>query len=170
MKDATLAKVRKQLAGVSALADFWLQTVQQEVAQMAMTPRWTTWVDTLLLPLRYWKAQLARTRCPAQKAQIARVLQALQEAFERHPCTGQLTPEVLTGWQAWAGEHARAFQRTSSAVEGRNGYLPQDAPQPSWVAHASLPGVDRVAQLRLSCRGRDDTGRTVLQAGISRSL
>jgi hypothetical protein len=32
---------------------------------------------------------------------------------------------VLADWQAWAGEHARAFQRASSAVEGRNGYLSQ---------------------------------------------
>ena len=57
--------------------------------------------------------------------QIALVLQAVQDAFERHPCTGQLAPAVLAGWQAWAGEHARAFQGASSAVEGRNGYLSQ---------------------------------------------
>jgi hypothetical protein len=125
VKKGTLDKVRKQLAGVSALVDFWWQTVRQDLEQMAMTPRWTTWVEELLLPLMYWQAQLSRTRCPAQKAQIALVLQAVQEAFERHPCTRQLTAEVLAGWKAWAGEHARAFQRASSAVEGRNGYLSQ---------------------------------------------
>ena len=32
---------------------------------------------------------------------------------------------MLAGWKAWAAEHARAFQRASSAVEGRNGYLSQ---------------------------------------------
>jgi hypothetical protein len=125
VKKDTLDKVRKQLAGVSALVDFWWQTVRQDLAQIAMTPRWTTWVEALLLPLMYWKEQLSRTRCPVQKAQIALVLQVVQEAFERHPCTGQLTPEVLAGWKSWAGEHARAFQRASSAVEGRNGYLSQ---------------------------------------------
>ena len=30
VKSATLAKVRKQLAGVSALVDFWWQGVEQE--------------------------------------------------------------------------------------------------------------------------------------------
>jgi len=125
VKKDTLDKVRKQLAGVSALVDFWWQTVRQDLAHIAMTPRWTTWVEELLLPLMYWKEQRSRTRGPAQKAQIALVLQAVQEAFERHPCTGQLTPEVLAGWKSWAGEHARAFQRASSAVEGRNGYLSQ---------------------------------------------
>ena len=125
VKKGTLDKVRKQLAGVSALVDFWWQTVRQDLAQMAMTPRWTQWVEALLLPLMYWQEQLSHTRCPAQKAQIAPALQAVQEAFEQHPCTGPLTPEVLAGWISWAAEHARAFQRASSAVEGRNGYLSQ---------------------------------------------
>jgi Family of unknown function (DUF6399)/IclR helix-turn-helix domain len=125
VKKDTLNKVRKQLAGVSALIDFWWQTVRHDLEHMAMTPRWTQWVEELLLPLMYWQKQLSHTRCPVQKAQIACVLQAVQDAFERHPCTGQLAPEVLAGWQSWAGEHARAFQRASSAVEGRNGYLSQ---------------------------------------------
>src|SRR5262245_31751681 len=125
VKQGTLDKVRKQLAGVSALVDLWGQTVWHDLEHMAMTPRWTQWVEELLLPLLYWQAHLARTRCPDQKAQIARVLQAVQEAFERHPCTERLAPEVLAGWKSWAGEHARAFQRASSAVEGRNGYLSQ---------------------------------------------
>jgi hypothetical protein len=121
----TLNKVRKQLAGISALIDFWWQTVWHDLEHMAMPPRWTQWVEELLLPLMYWQEQLSRTRCPGQKAQIAHVLQAVQDAFERHPCTGHLAPEVLAGWQSWASEHARAFQRASSAVEGRNGYLSQ---------------------------------------------
>ncbi|MGE3542179.1 MAG: DUF6399 domain-containing protein [Candidatus Tectimicrobiota bacterium] len=73
----------------------------------------------------YWQEQLRRTRHPEQKTQIARVLQAVDEACARHPCTRRLTPEGLAGWKAWAGEHARAFQRASSAVEGRNGSLSQ---------------------------------------------
>jgi hypothetical protein len=125
VKQGTLDKVRKQLGGVSALIDFWWQTVGHDLEQMAMPPRWTQWVEHGLLPLMYWQEQLSRTRCPEQKAQIARALQAVQDVFEQHPCTRRLTPEVLAGWQAWADEHARAFQRASSAVEGRNGYLAQ---------------------------------------------
>jgi len=124
-KKATLDKVRKQLAGIAALVDCWGQTMRQDLAQMAMTPQWTQWAEEVLLPLQYWQEQLRRTRCREQKAQIALVLQAVEEAFERHPCTRKLTPEVLAGWKAWAAEHARAFQRASSAVEGRNGYLSQ---------------------------------------------
>ena len=125
MKKATLDKVRKQLAGLAALVDVWWQTVRQDLTQLAMTPRWTQWAEDVLLPLMYWQEQLRRTRHRGQKAQVALVLQAVEEAFERHACTRQLTPEVLAGWQAWAAEHAKAFQRASSAVEGRNGYLSQ---------------------------------------------
>ena len=125
MRKETLAKVQKQLAGISALVDLWWQTVRQDLTQLAMTPRWSQWAEELLLPLAYWHEQLRRTRHRGQKAQIALVLQAVAEAFERHACTRQLKPAVLAGWQAWAAEHAKAFQRASSAVEGRNGYLSQ---------------------------------------------
>ena len=99
--------------------------MRQDLAQMAMPPRWTQWAEALLLPVMYWHEQLRRTRHPGQKIQIALVLRAVAEAFERHPCTRQLKPEVLAGWKVWAAEHAKAFQRASSAVEGRNGYLSQ---------------------------------------------
>jgi hypothetical protein len=125
MKKDTLDKVRKQLAGISALVDVWWQTVRQDLTQLAMTPRWTQWAEDVGLPLMYWQEQLRRTRHRGQKAQIVLVLQAAAEAFERHACTRQLTPEVLAGWKAWAAEHAKAFQRASSAVEGRNGSLSQ---------------------------------------------
>ena len=46
-------------------------------------------------------------------------------AFEAHTLTQYLSPGVLEGWKQWAMEHVRAFQRASSAVEGRNGYLSQ---------------------------------------------
>jgi hypothetical protein len=97
-KKATLDKVRKQLAGLAALVDLWWQTVHQDLTQMAMPPRWTQWTDELLLPLMYWHEQLRRTRCPGHKAQIALVLQAVEEALEQHPCTRKLTAERC--WRA----------------------------------------------------------------------
>jgi hypothetical protein len=125
VKNSALDKVRKQLPGVAALVDLWWQTVWRDLEPMALPPRWKQWVDELLLPLVYWQEQLLRTRCPRQRGTIAPTLKAIQDAFERHPCTHRLAPKVLAEWKAWAAEHARAFQRASSAVEGRNGYLSQ---------------------------------------------
>jgi DNA-binding transcriptional ArsR family regulator len=124
-KKKTWEKVYKQLAGLSALVDFGWQTVQGDVEHMALPPRWKHWVDELLLPLMYWQHHVSHTRCADQKAQITLALKTIQDAFERPPCTGWLGPEVLADWKAWAADHAKAFQRASSAVEGRNGYLSQ---------------------------------------------
>ena len=74
--------------------------MHQDLAQLAMTPRWTPWADEALLPLMYWQEQRRRTRHQKHKAQITRVLQAVEEVFEPHPCTRQLTPEILAGWQS----------------------------------------------------------------------
>jgi hypothetical protein len=126
VKKKALDKVRKQLAGVSALVDVWWQRVWQDVQhQVDLTPAWRQWIEELLLPRMYWQEQLARTRCPRRKAKLCEAWAAVQTAFERHPITGQLAPAVRIGWETWASEHAKAFQRASSAVEGRNGYLSQ---------------------------------------------
>ena len=126
VKKKTLDKVRKQLTGVSALVDVWWQRVWQDVQhQVDLTPAWRQWIEELLLPRMYWQAQLARTRCPRRKAKLFEALAAVQTAFDRHPITRELAPAVRIGWETWASEHTKAFQRASSAVEGRNGYLAQ---------------------------------------------
>ena len=126
VKQKVLDKVRKQLAGLAEVIDVWWQTVRQDVqSQITLTPRWATWVEAHLLPLMYGQDQVSRARGRRRKAQLVQVLGAVQAAFEAHPLTAQLPPEVLAGWKAWAAEHAKTFQRASSAVEGRNGYLSQ---------------------------------------------
>jgi hypothetical protein len=126
LKKHTLDKVRKQLSGIAALVDLWWQAVWHDVqSQVSLTPRWREWVAECVLPLMYWQEQLSRTRCPRRKAKLLAALKAVEEVVERHALTHQLAPDVLAGWKAWAAEHARAFQRASSAVEGRNGCLSQ---------------------------------------------
>jgi hypothetical protein len=126
IKKNALDKVRKQLAGVAALVDVWWQEVWHDVqSQSSLPPGWRDWIAEGVLPLMYWQEQLARTRCPRRKARLCEALKAVEEAVETHLLTQQLAPEVLAGWKAWAAEHARGFQRASSAVEGRNGALSQ---------------------------------------------
>lgn len=126
VKKQALVKVRKHLADLSALVDLWWQRVWQDVQhQGVLTPAWTQWIAEVLLPRMSWQEQRARTRCPRRKATLTEAWEAVQAAFARHPITQQLAPTVLAGWETWASEHAKAFQRASSAVEGRNGSLSQ---------------------------------------------
>ena len=76
-------------------------------------------------------------------------------AFEQHPITQRLAPHVLAEWQAWATGRVKAFQRASSAVEGRNGLLSQmhhnhrGLPKPRYKVWTVLHNFD--------CRAPDGT-------------
>jgi hypothetical protein len=124
-KEEILTKVRKQLGALSAVVDFWWQGVRHDLQQLALTPMSEHWVVELLPPLMYWQIQLSRTRCPRRKAGLLEALESMRVRFEAHPVTRQMASDVLADWQAWAAEHVKTFHRTSSAVEGRNGYLSQ---------------------------------------------
>lgn len=120
-----LTKVRKQVPALAALVDFWWQGVHQDLAPFLLSPRWRQWVHECLLPMAYWTHQVPRTRCHRRKAKIQEALEAVRAAFEQHAITQQLAPQVLAAWLAWATDRVHVFQRASSAVEGRNGFLSQ---------------------------------------------
>ncbi len=117
--------MRKQLAGVCALVDFWWQGVWHDVQHMALTPRWQRGREAVLRPLMYWPQQAVRTRCPRRNAKRLQACKALQAKCATHPMPQTLAPEVRADWQTWAAERAQTLQRASSAVEGRNGSLSQ---------------------------------------------
>src|SRR5262245_49918505 len=62
---------------------------------------------------------------PPRKAKMQAAREAVRVAWNQHAITQRLAPNVLADWQAWALQRTQVFQRTSSAVEGRNGYLSQ---------------------------------------------
>jgi hypothetical protein len=120
-----MAKVHKQVPALAALVDFWWQGVQQDLEPFALSPRWKQWVHEGLLPVVYWERQMARTRCRRRKATVQEAWEKVRAAFDQHALTQRLAPQLLAEWHAWATDRVNAFQRTSSSVEGRNGYLSQ---------------------------------------------
>jgi hypothetical protein len=125
VRRAAMTKVRKQVPALAALVDFWWQGLHQDIEPFVLSPRWRQWVDECLLPLVYWDQQVARTRCRRRKAKMQAAWEAVRAAFDQHAITPRLAPHVLAEGQAWALQRTKAFQRTSSAVEGRNGSLSQ---------------------------------------------
>lgn len=84
----------------------------------------------ILLPVFYWEA--IRMRVPSKlknrdlrnyyQQQIDKSL----EQYEQHPITAilkKLLPKQLQEYLQWAQNITRSFQRASSKLEGRNGYL-----------------------------------------------
>jgi hypothetical protein len=120
-----LKKVRHQLPALAALVDFWWAGVDQDLAQAAISAPWRQWARECLLPWVYWEHQVAHTRCVRRKAKLQKARAEVRAAFDQHVITQRLAPHVLAEWKAWATEQVTAFQRASSAVEGRNGALAQ---------------------------------------------
>jgi hypothetical protein len=120
-----MTKVRKQVPALAALVDFWWEGVGEDLAQATTSSPWEQWARESLLPWVYWEHQIAHTRCVRRKARIQQVWETVRAAFDTHPLTRRLPAQALKEWRAWATEQVHAFQRASSAVEGRNGVLAQ---------------------------------------------
>jgi hypothetical protein len=120
-----LKKGRHQLPALAALIDFWWAGVEQDWEQAAISAPWRTWARELLLPWVYWEHQVAHTRCARRKATMWQAGEVVRAAFHAHAFTRRLPVPVLEAWHTWATPQVLAFQRTSSAVEGRNGVLAQ---------------------------------------------
>lgn len=118
-----MTKVKKQLPEMAALVDFWWQGVRRDLEYAAVSPLWQQWAQEVFLPQRYWAYQVTRTRCTRRKAKIQQALESVRVVCEAHVLTRCLPAQALQDWQAWATQQVSAFQRASSAVEGRNGYL-----------------------------------------------
>ena len=114
-------QVRHQLPALAALVDFWWEGVEQDLAQAAVSAPWRTWAREALLPWIYWEHPVAPPRCARRKAKLRRAWEAGQAVFHQYALTQRLPAQALEDWHTWATQQVNVFQRTSSAVEGRNG-------------------------------------------------
>jgi hypothetical protein len=119
-----LKKVQKQVPDIAALVDVWWLWVSESLAvYTALPPDLDAWLREVLLPSVYWTIQQRRTTSGPLRQTYARAARQAHEQLDTHPLTQVLAPKELTRWRSWATGMAMKFQRTSSAVEGRNGML-----------------------------------------------
>ena len=123
-RHAAMKKVRKQFPALAALVDFWWEGVWQDLEHAPCRPLEAVGQRAPAAAV-YWEHQVAHTRCPRRKATMRQALEAVRAAFDTHALTQRLPPQVLEDWHTWATQRVKAFQRASSAVEGRNGSLAQ---------------------------------------------
>lgn len=112
-----------QVSGMAAVVHAWWTWVLQSLATHSLSPEVSNWVLTCLLPLTYWQQQIHKTKTSTLKQAYCSAHAQAQSAFNHHPVTCNLSPESLQQWWSWAEWMVSKFQRTSSPVEGRNGYL-----------------------------------------------
>jgi hypothetical protein len=124
-RDRAMQKVRKQVPALAALVDWWWEGVEHDLEHAAISAPWRHWAKECLLPCVYWEHQVAHTRCVRRKAKVQQACEAVRATFHTHGLTMRLPALALEEWHTWATQQVHAFQRASSAVEGRNGMLAQ---------------------------------------------
>jgi hypothetical protein len=165
VKKKVLDKVRKQLAGLAAVIDVWWQTVRQDVHhQITLTPMWMNWVEGHLVPLMYWQYQVSRAR-PAESPAGPGARDGASDISSASPHRSADSRGV-SGLESVGG---RACQDLSAGLLGGGGsqwLSVPNASESSGFAQASLQGVERPTQLRLSSLRWLHAGLAVLPAGL----
>lgn len=107
------------LQGLHAWWQWALQALGTQTANIDLQ----NWLLGSLLPWVYWLQQVDKTQPPELKAHYQQAADATAQKLLEHPLTQSLPAAERQDWIAWARWMANNYQRTSSAVEGRNGYL-----------------------------------------------
>jgi hypothetical protein len=122
-KNNRLEKFGRQVEAISWLIDYWWLLVDESLAQYEIDEKCMTWLLTVLLPCFYWKKQASKTKNPDLKKEYEAAFHRTLNQLKADPSTPiQIKNKT---WHLWAEWMVSNFQRTSSAVEGRNGYLSQ---------------------------------------------
>jgi len=122
---APVTKFTRQIPALAALVDAWWLGVEHRLAPLSLDEPTHSWLQHRLLPVVYWQTQMEKTKTPALKTAYQQAFRQAQAALLQHPLTATLTSSEFETYSACASDLAGQFQRASSAVEGRNGYLSQ---------------------------------------------
>jgi len=118
-----IVKFENQIEGIASLIDAWWLWCEESLPHDKTDDELRNWLLMYLLPTVYWQCQVNKTKKPGLKQSYRKAFEYAQLKLQQHP----LTPLFIIHkeWLSWAKEMASNFQRTTSAVEGRNGCLSQ---------------------------------------------
>jgi hypothetical protein len=121
----TMRKFRNQFDGLAAHVEFWWLWVMETLTGLAVDEATQQWLTHRLLPVVYWHRQLHKSKNPKQREKYKQAWQRAAHALQADAFSGAMPESELQRWLEWAEWMAGKFHRSSSAVEGRNGYLSQ---------------------------------------------
>lgn len=116
-----LKKAKNQVTDLVSIVDIWSETVNSHIKKLSLTSEQEIWFTSVLLPKTYWNWSLKRTKYKVTKNRLKAELSKCKETTIAKPLS--IDEELNQKLIIKAEELSRKFQRTSSQVEGRNGYL-----------------------------------------------
>lgn len=118
-----LKKFGKQIKDMASLIDTWWIWINESFQDADYDEELKNWIVRYLLPFLYWEKQAAKTKSPGLKEAYQHAAHQAQEELNENPLSHEyLEKNDIISWAKWMISN---FQRTSSAVEGRNGWLSQ---------------------------------------------
>jgi hypothetical protein len=120
-----MRKFRNQFKDLAINVEFWWLWVAEILTDLAVDDVTQHWLTHTLLPVVYWHQQLHKTKNPKQREKCKQAWQRAVQAWQADTFSTTLPESELERWLAWAEWMASKFHRSSSAVEGRNGFLSQ---------------------------------------------
>ena len=122
----TLKKLRNQFEALAVSVSFWWLWVNETLLSLGLEDiELEQWLTTTLLPVVYWHHKMRQTKSRKAKDKYRKAWESASATFKVHPLTARLPTSEIQRWLLWAESMSRQFQRSSSAVEGRNGCLSQ---------------------------------------------
>lgn len=119
-------KARKQIPEAAQQVDQWWQWVNSSIDGTDFTSEQKDWLINYYLPLIYWQKQLNKTSSKKIKRFYLVSIKRAKQNLANHKLTSTMLNKLdEPTWENWAKQMCDYFQRTSSAVEGRNGWLSQ---------------------------------------------
>jgi len=128
---AKATKVLHQIPDIVKGVENWVKSNHEKingwVADKVITTVERVWFESLLLPTVYWELQLERTKNGRKNPKLVAYYQKRLEESKHSLFEYLQQEEILEVRQGvlfeMAYQMAKSFQRSSSQVEGRNGYL-----------------------------------------------
>jgi len=121
----SLDKFRRQIKDLASIVAVWWVWATESLATFELEPGLRDWLLFDLLPVIYWHKQVEKTQNNNLKRSYKNALERALTAWQANPFTQNMPSDEIERWRAWAEWMTDKFQRTSSAVEGRNGWLSQ---------------------------------------------
>jgi hypothetical protein len=116
-------KAERVVPKMQATIEFVSGYVGQQINQLELAPPVSFAIHAKLIP-SYYLDRVAQTRTLSEGEPLRQLAERLRAPlFEPGGALSQLSPETQREFQKQAGKLAEIFQRSSSNVEGRNGYL-----------------------------------------------
>ncbi|MDJ0576875.1 MAG: DUF6399 domain-containing protein [Xenococcaceae cyanobacterium MO_234.B1] len=121
--EKALEQFSSQIWGIAAGINSWWLLVEQSIVKEELDELTSSWLVGYLLPEVYWLAQFDKTKNRVLREVYYNAYEKAHQTLLAHQLTLTLNKVEVDQWRDWATLMVAKFQRTTSAIEGRNGYL-----------------------------------------------